>query len=549
MSAPPDAREGAWSERAWHGAALAFAAAALLLRLWRIGTQPLWFDEALTAHIAYGPDGLDYVHNTPPLYHWLTRLWSGVFGVGAAGLRSFSAVAGAAFVWSTFHTARFVFGNRAAVAAALLVLASPLHLYYSQEARAYALLLCELMLALWLLWRLVARLDVRTWLLLVLASTAALHTHYLAAIPLAIAFAVLGRSAPAAARWRTARWVAAAGAAAVLLLLPWLLWWSRHTPFAASDMRWLELLWAGLSGPGAIATSFELFLLGGQAERTPLFLKQFSSLPFPAALRIAALVAMGAVAALGLLRRSGPSPQRRAALACATLCLGPLLVLWLVSLVRPVYGPGRYDLIAYPGFVLLLGQAIAAATAAPGRVCRWLAWSAVAALALAVVGKDWRYFTAPAGPDPNRAVAQQLAARVPSGDTVILCGSVGLPVIVHLYDDGYVWAHGRCRSARSGVEFGCRLLPPALAAAPAAVSRYLQALEDGSLVADLAQIVQDVPASTSGIWLVLGQELLGAGLAPAMQQMGRDLLRVLDRAGYELVDADRQLGVAQFRRR
>ncbi len=545
MVLPPDQRSDApesWWRR--HGWALAFAAAALLLRSWHLGTQPLWFDEALTAHIAYAPDGLDHVHNTPPLYHWLTRLWSDVFGIGPAALRSFSAIAGAVFVWLAFQTARTASGSRAAVVTASLVLVAPLHIYYSQEARAYGLLLCELMLASWMSWRLVARRDVRTWLALVLASTAALYTHYLAAIPLALAYAVLGLSAPAASRWRTARWMATAGAAAAVLLVPWLVWWYRHTPFASSDMRWLELLWAQLSGPGAIATSLELFLLGGQVERTPIVLKQFSSLPFPALLRIAAVLATVVLVALGLWRTWSGQAQRRALLQGAALCIGPLLCLWLVSLVHPVYAPGRYDLIAYPGFLLLVGQAVAAATSAPERIQRWLACVATGVLALAVTAKDWRYFTAPADADPGREVAQRLATAVPSGDTVILCGAVGLPVLVHLYDDGFVWSAGRCRSARLGVEFGCRLLPPTLEVAPAAVSRYLQALEDGSLVGELRHMVQAAPPS--GIWLVLGQELRGAGLSPAMVETGRDLFGVLHDAGYEFVAGEAQLGIAHF---
>jgi len=522
-----------------------FALVALALRLWQLDGQPLWLDEALTAHIAHAPDGLDFVHNTPPLYHWLMRGWCDWFGVGAAGLRSPSALAGAAFVWLSFHTARAVFGPRAAFATATLVLCSPLHLYYSQEARAYSLLLCELMLALWMLWRLGERRSLGTWLALVAASTAALHTHYLSAIPLALAYGGIGLWGPAASRGPSAKASLAAGSTACLLLVPWLLWWRGHTPFEPSDMQWLELLWSGTSGPAAVGHSLELFLLAAQAGRAPVFLKQFTSMPFADWLRIAALVAAGLLLGLGLWR-THHTPQRRAMWQCLLLALGPLLCLWAISVVRPVYCPGRYDLIAFPGFVLLLGQSIAAATRGPGRALRGLALVATGVLAFAVAGKDWRYLTAAPAPDPAPEVADHLRTNVPDGDTVILCGTVGLPVLAQLYRHDFVWIDGQCRSA--GLRrFRCRLLPPSLEAAPAAVSRYLRTLEDGSLVAELQQMV--APITAPGIWLVLGPELHGDDRDPAMQQLGLGLFEVLHDAGYEFAGGVPELGIAHLTHR
>jgi hypothetical protein len=90
-------------------------------------------------------------------------------------------------------------------------------------------------------------------------------------------------------------------------------------------------------------------------------------------------------------------------------------------------------------------------------------------------------------------------------------------------------------------------LPPALEVAPAAASRYLQAIEDGSLVTDLAQLLRDRPAS--GIWLVLGPELRGGGLAPAMVELGRSLFGALHAAGYELVGGEPEIGIAHATRR
>ncbi len=56
-----------------HAVAAAFALLALGLRWCSLGTQELWFDETLTAHIAWAPNGLEFMHNTPPLYFVLAR--------------------------------------------------------------------------------------------------------------------------------------------------------------------------------------------------------------------------------------------------------------------------------------------------------------------------------------------------------------------------------------------------------------------------------------------------------------------------------------------
>ncbi len=531
-----------------HGLALVVALAALLLRLWRIDRQPLWFDEAMTTHIVHAPDGLDYVHNTPPLYYWLLRAFTDWSGIGAAGLRSLSAVAGAGFVWASFHAARCAFGNRAALPTALLAFACPIHLYYSQEARAYSLLLFELMVALWMLWRLTGQVRFGSWIVLVVASAAALHTHYLAAIPLALAHVVIGLSAPAAVRRTVAMAVAAAGVIAALLLLPWVLWWSQRNPVESNDMRWLALLWSQLSVAGAFSSSTELLLLGGQAGRTPIFLKQFTSLPFADAARIAALMAMGLLLALFMVRmRHATSWRRLITIHCLVMFVGPLVGLWALSFARPIYCPGRYDLIALPGFVLLLGGAISSAFDARGTATKWLAGLAVVVIAAVLAAKDWCYFAAVPAPDPSHAVATQLAANVQPGETVVLCGAVGVPVLAQLYQDGFVWSDRTCRSARSNVEFGCRLLPPSLEAAPATITRYLRALEDGSLAAELERMLPVIAGP--GIWLVLGEDLRTGGRDAAMEAVARRLFGVLHDAGYEIAGGEPALGVAHLRLR
>ncbi|HVE68849.1 MAG TPA: glycosyltransferase family 39 protein, partial [Solirubrobacteraceae bacterium] len=128
------------------GAALRFAG---------LGDQSFWFDEAVTAEVVrpgFGDafDALKAAESTPPLYYLLGWLWTRVFGEGEAGLRSLSALAGTLTVPVAWAAAREVTSRRGALAAAALVAVNPMLVWYSQEARAYALLALLGGVSLWL---------------------------------------------------------------------------------------------------------------------------------------------------------------------------------------------------------------------------------------------------------------------------------------------------------------------------------------------------------------------------------------------------------------
>lgn len=166
---------------------LALLVLAGALRLWRIGHQSYWLDESFTVHIVrddFGGmlDGVRHTESTPPLYYALAWLWERVFGWHEVGLRSLSALFGVATVPVAFVAARELFSRRAALLAAALVAVNPYFVWYSQEARAYALLV--LLCTVSLLYFLRAERDAgdrRSLWLWALASVLALLTHYFAA--------------------------------------------------------------------------------------------------------------------------------------------------------------------------------------------------------------------------------------------------------------------------------------------------------------------------------------------------------------------------------
>ncbi|HEY2439008.1 MAG TPA: glycosyltransferase family 39 protein [Solirubrobacteraceae bacterium] len=117
---------------------------AAVIRLPTLAEQSFWLDEAYTVRLVRMSFGgmlrtIPRTESTPPLYYVLAWVWTHVFGSSEFGLRSLSAVAGIATVPVAYAAARRLAGTRAAAICALLLAVSPLMVWFSQEARAYAL--------------------------------------------------------------------------------------------------------------------------------------------------------------------------------------------------------------------------------------------------------------------------------------------------------------------------------------------------------------------------------------------------------------------------
>ncbi|HEU5105719.1 MAG TPA: glycosyltransferase family 39 protein [Solirubrobacterales bacterium] len=163
------------------------------LRFATLGVQAYHHDEIVTAsrvlRVGFGHamDAVGFSESAPPLYYALAWLWTQVAGTGEWGLRSLSAVAGVATIPVAYFVGRELRGERAGVIAAALVAVNPMLLWYSQEARAYALL--ALLCALSLLFCVRALQpgrpsERRDFVLWGVFSALALATHYFAVFPL-----------------------------------------------------------------------------------------------------------------------------------------------------------------------------------------------------------------------------------------------------------------------------------------------------------------------------------------------------------------------------
>jgi hypothetical protein len=156
------------------------------LRFATLDLQSFWHDEAVTVGRVLDPSlfsTLDHVPGseaTPPLYYALAWAWTKVFGSGEAGIRSLSALFGTAAIPAVWWAGRALVSRAAGLGAAALMAASPYMVWYSQEARAYALLVLLCAVSLALFGEAVRRREPRLLWWWALASALALLTHYFA---------------------------------------------------------------------------------------------------------------------------------------------------------------------------------------------------------------------------------------------------------------------------------------------------------------------------------------------------------------------------------
>lgn len=438
---------------------LALLASLLLaagLRFYRLSYQSYWNDEGNT-RVLIARDVPTLLRNTaadihPPGYYLILKAWRGLAGESEFALRGFSALAGVILVALLWRLGREWFGPGAGRAAALLGAVNPFLIYYSQEARMYALL-AMLSAASFLLfsrlWPTGLGRPGQNWprpdwsgqgwsLITVYSLTTALglYTHYafgfvviaqnLAALLLAIR--PFYHSHPDSLQLPSPHWLLVIRHWSFLQLLTLLLY-----------LPWLPTAYRQLTGWPAAR---EFHPLWDSLLDLARYLAFGRTLPTGEALW--GLAAAGGLAAIGVWRlvtglQSNPGPSRRLGPpAPRSFTLNPsalILLLWLLvpagltlafGLLTEAFS--KFLLVAVPPLCLLLGVAIShrpAAISGQASMARRLLfpighWSLVlgvicfTALSLANLYFNPAYFR-----DDYRGIAQYLAQLSRPGDAVL----------------------------------------------------------------------------------------------------------------------------------
>lgn len=166
------------------GLALLLIALGLALRLWHLDFQSIWRDEADSLEFASSLASLRTLFTQPghnaPLYYTLLAGWQTIAGRGLFSARLFSVLwgtCGLALLWALCR--RFVHLD-AAVWALLFAACSPFWIWYSQEARVYAVLLTFSLLVSWLYMDALEHGGIQRWAGYVLGMAVLVYLHFMA---------------------------------------------------------------------------------------------------------------------------------------------------------------------------------------------------------------------------------------------------------------------------------------------------------------------------------------------------------------------------------
>lgn len=147
----------------------------------------IWFDEGFSAYIIRFDyaliahyTGLD-VH--PPLYYWLLKTWTLLFGASPVGMRSMSWFFAVVALVGLYLLIRRVFrSSSVALVAVGFASLTPLLIRYADEARMYTLSFAIITWATYALFRAMQTKNRRWWVLYAVLLMAGMLTHYLIAL-------------------------------------------------------------------------------------------------------------------------------------------------------------------------------------------------------------------------------------------------------------------------------------------------------------------------------------------------------------------------------
>src|SRR5436309_7711500 len=161
---------------------------AALLRLLQLGSESLWYDEAVTVAIvrldweAFSKV-LSHFEANMGLYYCLLRLWINL-GESEFVLRSLSALAGVLGVGLVYGLGKRLFDTKVGLMGAALLATNSFHIQYSQEARAYSLMVVLTTLSSLFFLRAIEHSSRNEWAGYILTATLAVYTHFFSVLVL-----------------------------------------------------------------------------------------------------------------------------------------------------------------------------------------------------------------------------------------------------------------------------------------------------------------------------------------------------------------------------
>jgi hypothetical protein len=167
-----------------------FVVAALIIyaiiAIWTITKSSFWFDEAFGAYMIHY-NFVDIARYTatdvhPPMFYWLLKSWSLIFGNTELGLRSMSVFFGGIAIIFGYLLTNKLFTKTAARISLIFMVLSPMFIRYSQEARMYMLVAAIALAATYVLTIAMESRKKLPWIIYGILISLGMWVHYYAAI-------------------------------------------------------------------------------------------------------------------------------------------------------------------------------------------------------------------------------------------------------------------------------------------------------------------------------------------------------------------------------
>ena len=155
--------------------------AGFVLRFYNLGFNSIWLDEGTT--LGYARMGFVQIWNSvmaefhPPLFYWIEKIMM-VFGENEVTPRFMPALFGVFAIPVFYILGREIADRDAGIISALLVTVSPFAIYYSQDARAYTMILFLFAVSLLCYLYALKSHNMKWWVLFGITSAIAFWAHY-----------------------------------------------------------------------------------------------------------------------------------------------------------------------------------------------------------------------------------------------------------------------------------------------------------------------------------------------------------------------------------
>ncbi len=342
---------------------------AFALRFYHLDAKGLWGDEIAQARWAAFPlEKIWERFRDPPdfLLHFVLGHFALQGGAAALWIRLPSLATSLLAVPATYIATRRLARREIASAAMLLMALAPFQIWYAQDARMYASLVCFAALALYFFLRLLDKPQWRGVLGLTLANAAAIYTHLFGVFPTLIEFFALCGIAGAAG-WRARkngnslfRW-RRIPRSYVLIVTSLALAGSLALPLAPGTLPYVAGQTAGANGTTDAAQAFQL---------SPQFLQLLlsdSGLAPDMGWRTGLSLALALLGFILLARKN----RRGAWILGVWLILPPLLL----QLTHPLHDvANRYLIFLQPVYLILIAHGLYAMARGIGGLLRRAAW-------------------------------------------------------------------------------------------------------------------------------------------------------------------------------